>query len=68
MMALSDITEYTVSAGTTNIGSLAFRKCRMLSKINLPEGRMARHKVANCYRLLRNIHSSVVKARVSSTV
>ena len=30
--------------------------------------RKARHDVANCYRLLRNIHSSVVKARVSSTV
>ena len=37
-MALSDITEYSVSAGTAIVDSLAFRKCRRLSKVTLPEG------------------------------
>jgi len=38
MMALSDITEYSVSVGTTNVESLAFRKCRRLSRVTLPDG------------------------------
>ena len=38
MMALSDITEYSVSAGATNVENLAFRKCRRLSKVTLPDG------------------------------
>jgi hypothetical protein len=38
MMALSDITEYSVSVGTTNVESLAFRKCRRLLSVELPEG------------------------------
>jgi len=38
MMVSIDITEYTVSAGTTNVESLAFRKCRRLSRVTLPEG------------------------------
>ena len=37
-MALSDITEYSVSVGTTNVESLAFRKCRRLLSVELPEG------------------------------
>ena len=35
---MSDITEYGVRAGTTSIESLAFRKCRLLSCVTLPEG------------------------------
>lgn len=38
MGALSDITEYSVSAGTTNVESLAFRKCRRLSRVTLLDG------------------------------
>lgn len=38
MRILSDITEYSVRAGTTSIESLAFRKCKRLSKVRLPEG------------------------------
>ena len=37
MMALSDITEYSVSVGTTNVESLAFRKCRRLLSVELPK-------------------------------
>lgn len=38
MRALSDITEHVVRAGTTCIDSLAFRKCKVLSSVTLPEG------------------------------
>lgn len=38
MRALSFITEYCVRAGTTNIESLAFRKCKRLSSVILHEG------------------------------
>lgn len=38
MRALSNITEHVVRAGTTSIDSLAFRKCKVLSSVNLPEG------------------------------
>ncbi len=38
MRAMSDITEYGVRAGTTSVDSLAFRKCRLLSCVTLPEG------------------------------
>ena len=35
---MSDITEYDVSADTTSVPSLSFRKCRSLSNVTLPEG------------------------------
>lgn len=35
---MSDITEYDVSADTTSVPSLSFRKCRLLSNVTLPEG------------------------------
>ena len=38
MRALSNITEHIVRAGTTSIDSLAFRKCKVLSSVTLPEG------------------------------
>ena len=38
MRALSDIIEYSVKAGTTCVDSLAFRKCKTLSSVTLPEG------------------------------
>ena len=38
MRALTDITEYSVSVGATNVESLAFRKCRRLSRVTLPDG------------------------------
>jgi hypothetical protein len=38
MRVSSDIIEYSVSVGTTNVESFAFRKCRRLSSVELPEG------------------------------
>ena len=38
MRALSNIIEHVVRAGTTSIDSLAFRKCKVLSSVTLPEG------------------------------
>ena len=38
MRVLSDITDYSVKAGTTSIDNLAFRKCKKLSSVILPEG------------------------------
>ena len=38
MRALSYITEYSVRPGTATIESLAFRKCRRLSCVTLPDG------------------------------
>ena len=38
MRALPDITEYSARPGTTSIEGLAFRKCRRLSVVTLPEG------------------------------
>ena len=38
MRAMADITEYTARAGTTRIESLAFRRCKKLSSVTLPEG------------------------------
>ena len=41
MRTLPDITEYNVRAGTTSIESLAFRKCKRLASVSLPEGLLA---------------------------
>ena len=38
MRVLSDITDYSVRAGTTSIDNLAFRKCKKLSSVILTEG------------------------------
>lgn len=38
MRAMSNITEYSARVGTTSIESLAFRKCRSLASVTLPEG------------------------------
>ena len=38
MRVSSDIIEYSIKAGTTFIDSLAFRKCRRLLSVELPEG------------------------------
>lgn len=35
---MPDITEYNVRAGTTSVDGLAFRKCRLLSNVTLPDG------------------------------
>lgn len=35
---MPDITGYDVRAGTTSVDGLAFRKCRLLSYVTLPEG------------------------------
>lgn len=41
MRALSDITAYSVRGGATSIESLAFRKCKRLSRVTLPDGLLA---------------------------
>lgn len=38
MRVLSDITEYSIKDGTAIIESLAFRKCKRLSRVTLPDG------------------------------
>lgn len=35
---MPDITGYNVRAGTTSVDGLAFRKCKLLSNVTLPEG------------------------------
>ena len=35
---MPDITGYNVRAGTTRVDGLAFRKCKLLSNVTLPEG------------------------------
>ena len=69
MRALSNITEHVVRAGTTCIDSLAFRKCKVLSSVTLPEGLLSIGDCAFsfCYSLRQiQIPASVERIGVAS--
>lgn len=56
MRVLSDITDYSVRAGTTNVDNLAFRKLKILSSVTLPEGLLSIGDAAFSFcRSLRHI-------------
>lgn len=59
---MPDITGYNVRAGTTSVDGLAFRKCKLLSNVTLPEGLLT---IGDCaFSLCSSLRQILIPASV----